>query len=165
LNEPVDLLRALGPVLIGDYYRYKGGLTTPSCDEIVQWFVFKTSLSMSQAQWESFKSIFPNPANNRPVQPLNTRKVAINQFEAPEQDYTPVKWEFWLDRKHGRNREDPAPYVILGGVIGGVVIGILIMGATFIRQNPIALGQSAGGLTANAEQVGRSRYGRMADRM
>jgi len=82
----------------------------------------------------------------------------MNQFEAPGETYTPIEWEFFLDRKHGRNRDSPSPLVILGGVIGGVLLSILIMGATFIRQNPLALNQSAGGLVAASETtVGRSR--------
>lgn len=155
MTEPLDLLRALGPVLAGDYYRYDGSFSKPPCEEIVKWFVFKTSLSISQEQWSAFKAVFKG--NARPVVPLNSRDVAMNQFEAPGETYTPVEWEFFLDRKHGRNRDSPSPLVILGGVIGGVLLSILIMGATFIRQNPLALNQSAGGLAAASETVGRSR--------
>jgi len=167
IKDPVDLGRALGPILQGDYFRYKGSYTTPPCNESVKWFVFKNSLSMSEEQWNTFKNILPNPANARPVQPPNGRKVALNSFEAPGETYNMPQWEFWLDRKHGRNRDTPTPWVILGGVIGGVCLTFLIMAATFIRQNPEAVSQSAGGLVAS-EQVGRStqsRYGRMADRM
>jgi len=164
LKEPVDLLRALGPVLKGDYFRYKGSFTTPPCDEVVKWFVFKTSLSISEAQWHSFKKLFPNPANARPVRPLNDRKVALNSFQAPGEVNEMKDWEFYLDRKHGRNRDTPTPYVILGGVIGGIVLAIVIMALTFIRQNPQAVSQSAGGLVAS-ESVGRSRYGRMSDKI
>jgi carbonic anhydrase len=163
LEEPLDLLRGLGPVLKGDYFRYEGSFTTPPCDEVVKWFVFKTSLSASQEQFASFKHVFPNPANSRPVRPLNGRQVGLNSFDAPGEVYTPMNWEFWLDRKHGRNRDEPSPFIITGGVIGGIVLAVLIMSATFIRQNPASVASSAGGLV-NSESVGRSRYGRMSDR-
>lgn len=167
LKEPVDLMRALGPVLQGDYFRYKGSFTTPPCDEVVKWFVFKTSLSISQAQWTSFKGIFPNPANARPVQPLNARTVALNSFEAPGEIKEHVNYEFWLDRDHGRNRDKPTPWVILGAMVGGVLLTLSIMAATFIRSNPLSLRQSAGGLVgAVPEAVGRaaSRYRPMDNR-
>jgi len=166
LKEPLDLMRALGPVLKGDYYRYTGSFTTPPCDEVVKWFVMKTSMSISQAQWTTFKALFPNPANARPVEPLNDRKVAVNTFQAPDQEYSPQKYEFYLDRFHGRNRDKPTPYVIMGGVLAAVIMTLGIFCATFIRQASVKVTGSAGGLVASAESVGRSsNYGRMNDRM
>lgn len=153
LKHPLDISRALGPVLSGDYYRYAGSFTTPSCDEVVKWFVFKTSLPMSKAQWLAFKKVFPNPANARPVQHLNGRKVAFNSFEAPGEDFNVQTWEFYLDRFRGRNRNPPTPYIVLGGVIGGCVLGVLVMFATFVREDEKTSVQSAGGLTS--EPVGR----------
>jgi carbonic anhydrase len=169
IDEPIDIMRALGPVLRGDYYRYDGSFTTPPCDEVVKWFVFKSSLSMSQEQYESFKAIFPNPGNNRPVRPLNGRKVALNNFEAPGDEADMTDYAFWLDRYHGRDREKPTPWVVLGGIIGGIIIAILIMVATFVPQNQVALAQSAGGLISS-EPIGRQpprsrQYQNMSDRI
>jgi len=174
IEEPVDLMRALGPILKGDYYRYKGSFTTPPCSEIIRWFVFKNSLSMSTAQYEAFKSIdgFQNPSNNRPVQPLNTRKVALNSFKAVGEVFNENSYEFWLDRNNlnpGRDRDPPSPLVITGGIIGGILIAIAIMAATFIPQSTIALAKSAGGLVAS-EPVGRAAgssrgYRNMNDRI
>jgi len=162
VESPIDLMRALGPILQGDYYRYHGSLTTPPCSEVVKWFVFKNSLSMSQEQFDSFKMItgLDNPANARPVQKLYGRRIELNSFDAPGEDYVPVEWEFYLDRIHGRNREEPNPLIILGGVVGGIILGIVIMGATFVRQDPKNVKESAGGLVTAA-----TRYGRMTDRM
>ena len=57
-------------------YRYEGSLTTPPCSESVQWIVLTTPIEMSEAQIAAFKAIIHN--NNRPVQPLNGRKLFVN---------------------------------------------------------------------------------------
>ncbi len=55
------------------YYAYSGSLTTPPCSEGVKWHVLKTSLEMSEEQIDTIHSIIHD--NNRPVQPLNSRKL------------------------------------------------------------------------------------------
>ena len=57
-------------------YRYEGSLTTPPCSESVQWIVLTTPIEMSEAQIAAFKAIIHD--NNRPVQPLNGRKLLVN---------------------------------------------------------------------------------------
>ncbi|MGE7918160.1 carbonic anhydrase [Viridibacillus sp. NPDC093762] len=54
-------------------YRYSGSLTTPPCSEGVKWSIMEQPIEMSKEQINAFKAIFSN--NNRPVQPLNNRKV------------------------------------------------------------------------------------------
>jgi carbonic anhydrase len=55
------------------FYHYAGSLTTPPCSEGVSWFVIEKPIQMSEAQIARFKEIIKG--NNRPVQPLNGRKV------------------------------------------------------------------------------------------
>jgi carbonic anhydrase len=57
-------------------YRYEGSLTTPPCSESVKWIVLTTPIEMSEAQIAAFKAIIHD--NNRPVQPLNGRKLLVN---------------------------------------------------------------------------------------
>ena len=57
-------------------YRYEGSLTTPPCSEEVQWIVLTTPIEMSAAQIAAFKAIIHD--NNRPVQPLNGRKLFVD---------------------------------------------------------------------------------------
>lgn len=64
IEDEVDL-NYFSDILNGEFWRYKGSLTTPSCDEIVEWHVMKTASPMSRSQFEYFQSIFPNPSNVR----------------------------------------------------------------------------------------------------
>ncbi len=54
-------------------YRYEGSLTTPPCSEGVRWLVMRQPIGVSQGQVDKFRTIFP--ANSRPTQPLNERRV------------------------------------------------------------------------------------------
>ncbi|XP_044296598.1 carbonic anhydrase 15-like [Varanus komodoensis] len=91
-DDYVDLastfsLRNLLPSMasLSKYYRYKGSLTTPSCEEVVVWTVFEEEVPISKQQLNAFVNTiyFKNVgmtalkmANNfRPPQPLNRRKV------------------------------------------------------------------------------------------
>jgi carbonic anhydrase len=166
LQEPLDLMRALGPILGGDYYRYDGSFTTPPCSEIIKWFVFRQSLSMSLAQWNSFKALFANPANARPVKPLNDRAVTMNSFKASGEVWDLKTYDYYLDRNYGRDRDKPSSFIVLGGIVGAIVIAVLIMFATFIPQNMESLKGSAGGLTSETSTfLGRALgpYGRLSD--
>jgi carbonic anhydrase len=53
--------------------RYEGSLTTPPCTEGVLWLMMMNPVEVSQAQVDRFRTIFVN--NNRPIQPLNNRRV------------------------------------------------------------------------------------------
>lgn len=43
-------LQDLLPANKDDFYRYSGSLTTPTCDEVVTWTVFKDPITISSAQ-------------------------------------------------------------------------------------------------------------------
>lgn len=83
-NTTVDAsginLQQLLPKSTDKFYRYKGSLTTPTCNEVVTWTVFKDVLSVSSAQLAEFRKM--NSVNGGKVtinyrvpQPLNGRKV------------------------------------------------------------------------------------------
>jgi carbonic anhydrase len=55
-------------------YRYDGSLTTPPCSEGVRWFVLKIPMVISEDIVRDFEGLMGGP-NNRPVQPINARKV------------------------------------------------------------------------------------------
>jgi len=64
-----------------DYYYYEGSLTTPLCDEIVQWFILKEPIRIPTLYLQTLRSIqenahgHPLTHNVRDVQPLNGRIV------------------------------------------------------------------------------------------
>ncbi|OSM02309.1 putative carbonate dehydratase [Magnetofaba australis IT-1] len=57
-----------------DYYRFSGSLTTPPCSEGVRWLMMKEPLTLSSKQVDQFVNLMGGP-NNRPIQPLNARRV------------------------------------------------------------------------------------------
>ena len=71
LNMTIDTLALLPKD--HSYYQYFGSFTTPPCTEQVNWVVLKTPISLSKQQIERFRSVIKD--NNRPVQPLNDRRV------------------------------------------------------------------------------------------
>ncbi len=57
-------------------WRYRGSLTTPPCSEGVSWLMMTEPVTASRAQIEAFRALFP--VNNRPVQPLNGRRLVTD---------------------------------------------------------------------------------------
>jgi len=73
LNE---FIKEVGP----GYYTYDGSLTTPTCNEVVSWYVMEGAIAISQEQIDAFKGLTyddgsPMVDNFRPPQPLNNRIV------------------------------------------------------------------------------------------
>jgi carbonic anhydrase len=55
------------------YYTFAGSLTTPPCSEGVTWYVLKTPMMISDAQFAKFARMYPDDA--RPIQPANHRAI------------------------------------------------------------------------------------------
>jgi carbonic anhydrase len=73
MNEGVSIEPAgLLPKKRG-YYEFDGSLTTPPCTEGVRWIVLKQPVTLSKAQLEAFRRLYPK--NARPTQPLHGRVV------------------------------------------------------------------------------------------
>jgi carbonic anhydrase len=68
-----DLIQLL-PSLSAPYFTYSGSLTTEPFAEPINWVVFKPTLTISAAQYERYKSLFPEE-NSRGAQPLDGRFV------------------------------------------------------------------------------------------
>ena len=64
-----------------DYYYYEGSLTTPDCNETVQWFVYKNLIEVPQAYLQDLRRIKRDASGNlltfnfRDTQRLNNRQV------------------------------------------------------------------------------------------
>lgn len=76
-----------------DYYRYDGSLTTPTCNEVVTWTVFKNTVKISQRQIDLLRKLRQEDGklltkNYRPPTPLNGRTVKAS-FRATSVATTP----------------------------------------------------------------------------
>ncbi|GGM23810.1 carbonic anhydrase [Paraliobacillus quinghaiensis] len=71
LKEDVNLLNLLPKDR--SLYMYDGSLTTPPCTEDVKWLLFKEQIEISTELIKEFADLYP--ANYRPLQNLNDRKV------------------------------------------------------------------------------------------
>ncbi|KAI1889425.1 hypothetical protein AGOR_G00162740 [Albula goreensis] len=56
LKVPAFNIRDLLPARLDEFYRYDGSLTTPPCYPSVLWTVFRTPVSLSQAQFQALAS-------------------------------------------------------------------------------------------------------------
>jgi carbonic anhydrase len=55
------------------FYRFPGSLTTPDCNEVVNWYVMKSPIELSESQIQEYARHYHDVA--RPLQPLNGRPV------------------------------------------------------------------------------------------
>eukprot|EP00092_Neocalanus_flemingeri_P011527 GFUD01012422.1.p1 GENE.GFUD01012422.1~~GFUD01012422.1.p1 ORF type:complete len:383 (+),score=108.08 GFUD01012422.1:63-1151(+) len=68
------------PVLMDEYFYYRGSLTTGGCEESVNWMVFKNPLAISEDHLKAFQSLKNEKGENiinnfRTTQPVNDRPV------------------------------------------------------------------------------------------
>jgi len=81
-NIELQLAPFLLPIIGEGYFTYSGSLTTPGCNEVVTWVVFKEPLEMTSTQLAYFRSLLdsegnPMVDNYRPPQPLNGRPIGF----------------------------------------------------------------------------------------
>ncbi|KAH8358436.1 hypothetical protein KR093_000258, partial [Drosophila rubida] len=74
----------LGNIVTGEFYTYKGSLTTPECAEAVTWTVFKDVLDFPNAQISKLwnlqdSSLRPLINNYRELQDVNNRTISYRQ--------------------------------------------------------------------------------------
>ncbi|CAG07582.1 unnamed protein product [Tetraodon nigroviridis] len=68
--EEISIDDLLGGMNRNDFYRYHGSLTTPQCNEVVVWTVFKEPVKMMMFPTQAgYHKVF------RPTQPLHGRKI------------------------------------------------------------------------------------------
>uniref|UniRef100_H3GIU5 carbonic anhydrase n=1 Tax=Phytophthora ramorum TaxID=164328 RepID=H3GIU5_PHYRM len=79
-------------------YNYPGSLTTPGCDEIVDWWVVQQPISMSPADFTRLQTqlkelhVTDNGNNARPVLPLNGRTVVSLLIHYQTTKLVPADW-------------------------------------------------------------------------
>lgn len=83
IADPVDL-NSFKDQFAGGFFHYDGSLTTPPCSQTVHWYVLEKRAQVTKDMVETFKSLYPSPSNNRPVQPLNGRKIVHSKLDLQE---------------------------------------------------------------------------------
>lgn len=155
ISQPVDLQWALGPALNGPFYKYDGSYTSSQCQEAVQWTIFDTPMTLSEAQFQAFRAVFPE-GNTRPLQPLNGRRLLKNSLG--EGQIADV--QLFLNRSMGRNKADTPIGLILFPIVGTLTLCLVSMTAIFQREDRELKSTSAGGLEGQASTIGKG-YGQL----
>ena len=80
IDAAFDIGEFIAMANVDDYYTYNGSLTTPDCNEVVTWVVFKHSIGIPSSVLTAFRSLEdshgdPLVDNFRPPQPLNGRHI------------------------------------------------------------------------------------------
>lgn len=73
---PFDPSKIL-PKAAKKFYTYAGSLTTPPCTEGVNWYVYSSPISMSEAQLDALRGFYEG--NNRNLQSLNGKQPVTNK--------------------------------------------------------------------------------------
>lgn len=82
INAPLDFTALLATRGQNFMYIYKGSLTTPDCNEQVNWYVFKRPIAISHKDVNGFRYLRDNKGeelreNHRPIQNRNGRPVFL----------------------------------------------------------------------------------------
>lgn len=78
----VDLKACFQEQFAASYYNYDGSVTTPPCNERMEWFVMARPATITQADLTKLKLLgYGEPGDNRNVQPMNGRSVFM--FNSP----------------------------------------------------------------------------------
>merc|ERR1719453_917928 len=83
----LDIGAIFAPQLGGKYWHYEGSLTTPPCSETVHWYLMQTPAGINKAMVNNFKSLFPSPANNRPVQGMYGRAIVVTELSVSSKEF------------------------------------------------------------------------------
>ena len=98
-GEKIDLRQSIKLLSFASdtryFFRYNGSLTTPGCNEIVVWTLFKDPIEISQEQLNmirktKYDNMKTNTNNYRPVQDINGRKI----YDSSSPDKTRIDFLF-----------------------------------------------------------------------
>jgi len=112
-DQPIDLGVIFGKELVGHYWHYRGSLTTPPCSQDVHWYVLQDAGAISRKMITSMKALFPDPANNRPVQATNGRtvlgdfeEIGDTEFPAAHLPGVPMHWTYGEPKRWKKGYKD-----------------------------------------------------------
>ena len=110
--------------LTNPLFFYDGSLTTPKCDETVNWIVMPKEVKITQEQFDSLKSsiykVYPN-GNEREIQDLNGRKIWY--YDGQASDFLESMPNF-VDNAVDVEKENGGSYLNL--ILGIIIISFLM---------------------------------------
>ncbi|XP_048868878.1 carbonic anhydrase 15-like [Brienomyrus brachyistius] len=116
VNHKISISDLLGDVDLNKFYRYNGSLTTPTCNEVVVWTVFKEPIKVSKDLVKKFPETMNYEEIYRPIQNLNGRKVyaspailsdAGHTWCYHDCEYVPSNWHMLPHSQCGGERQSP----------------------------------------------------------
>jgi hypothetical protein len=131
----VDLQRAMGPQLKGDFYVYK--TSSANCTSAT-WYVFTKPIKMSLTQKNTLLATYQGLSGGAPS-PWHVTRPALamkNTFD----EGTLEKYDFYLDRDTGRNRVPKGEFLILVPIIGTILLATAVMSSLFVSDSPNGFG-------------------------
>eukprot|EP00927_Polykrikos_kofoidii_P019802 TRINITY_DN19282_c0_g1_i1.p1 TRINITY_DN19282_c0_g1~~TRINITY_DN19282_c0_g1_i1.p1 ORF type:complete len:1239 (-),score=144.44 TRINITY_DN19282_c0_g1_i1:27-3743(-) len=76
---PLDL-KVFNEQLAGNFFHYRGSLTSPPCTEGAGWYVMQSKSQVHRDQIEKFRSVFREVPMTRSVQPLHGRLLVVDSL-------------------------------------------------------------------------------------
>ncbi|KAF0309367.1 putative carbonic anhydrase 3 [Amphibalanus amphitrite] len=127
VTRPPRLARLL-PWNTGEFFRYRGSLTTPGCHQAVTWTVFTQTLRVSASQMSLFRSLRGGPApigaNYRPPQRRYGRTVLLSTESGTSSHQHPHQHqeeEYRLAAVRGRSAAAPPCSPLIAVVVAQLV--------------------------------------------
>lgn len=118
LTDAISISDLIGDVDLTKFYRYKGSLTTPSCNEVVVWTVFAEPVHVHADLLDLFPTQTSLTNAYRPTQPLNGRHIHASPavhlpaahpwcYHEHECDHSPAHWHTLAGSYCAGHRQSP----------------------------------------------------------
>ncbi|XP_076008220.1 uncharacterized protein LOC143002146 [Genypterus blacodes] len=125
INHSISIDDLISGVDLTKFYRYKGSLTTPTCNEAVVWTVFQQPIKVFKSLIQRFPSKTGLKNLYRPTQVLNGRTVFASPAIVPSHQwcynqhcaFSPANWHNMPNSHCGGQQQSPINLVVEDAVL------------------------------------------------